>query len=324
MTIIGLIYKFPERAAAHNQAVRDTTDFIRIYEDIVRLDRSGAQAATKVDEQKAQSDYRALIGKLPPSTDKEFARAKEDYRRKRLPAEAKVSPRFLRLRSHIRGLAFVNRNRDERRLVKAVSRSPVARDVLEILRSWPGQEELWLAGSLVRGATWDALFDVAIPTPVDDVDIFYFDKEDASKAREHAIEAWLGRVAPNINWDVKNEARFLNMSGGNFASLEEALRHSPDTASAVAIRRVGRQVHILAPLGVRDLLEGVVRRAAAGNGQKFEERRLNKRWSDIWPGLNVRTTDLLDQASHAVRPSTGPDEQQSVQGAIVNDNPTAS
>ena len=111
---------------------------------------------------------------------------------------------------------------------------------------------------------------------------------DAAEDRKH--EAALRAVDQEIAWSVKNQARMHGRNGDEpYASASEAMRCWPETATAVAVRRVGTdRCEVAAPFGLTDLMQLVLRPTPRFVGEKrhvYEDRVRSKGWLTGWPLL---------------------------------------
>lgn len=159
-----------------------------------------------------------------------------------------------------------------------------------------GLPDAWIGAGFVRAAVWDRLHERPVDTPLDDVDLIYFDTTDPEGAREAEIEwqaAGLGPPAPwggALRWSARNQARMHRRNGdAPYRDTADALRHWLETPTCVAVRLdpEGR-VKVLAPLGLEDLLGLVVRPTphALSRPEKLTEYRqrvAGKGWAARWP-----------------------------------------
>ena len=102
------------------------------------------------------------------------------------------------------------------------------------------------------------------------------------------------KVAPDVRWSVRNQARMHVRSGdAPYDSLETAIRFFPDTASAIAVRlEQDGTLSILAPYGLADAFDGVVRPTAAAQQRRPDRYadRVSRRaveWKRRWPILRI-------------------------------------
>ena len=153
-----------------------------------------------------------------------------------------------------------------------------------------GLPDCWIGAGFVRSPVWDALHGYREPTPLDDIDVVFFDPETADE-REKPAEAALARVLPRP-WSVHNQARMhLYNEDPPYRDTAEALANWLETPTAVALRLndAGR-LELLAPHGLDDLFNLRVRptpRARETKLQAYRERLKRKRWQERWPRLRV-------------------------------------
>ena len=148
--------------------------------------------------------------------------------------------------------------------------------------------DCWIGAGFVRNKVWDVLHGHAVPTPLNDVDVLYFDQCSAAKA-EAEFEARLTSAVPGMNWQVRNQARMhVRNSHPPYEDTAHAISSFVETATAVAARLNKRgRVEILSPLGLDDLVHLKLRPAPAYKNRVavFEGRVKSKRWLHIWPRL---------------------------------------
>jgi hypothetical protein len=165
-------------------------------------------------------------------------------------------------------------------------------DMMRLLRAVQalGLPDCWIGAGFVRNAVWDALHDCGIDcSALSDVDVVYFDRTDASPARDRAIEAELAARIPGVPWSVKNQARMHARNGETapYRDMADAISRWPETATAVAARLSNDRVELLAPHGVGDLL-GMIVRPTPAFGERRDEvvrRVAEKQWRTRWPRL---------------------------------------
>lgn len=157
-----------------------------------------------------------------------------------------------------------------------------------------GLPDAWIGAGFPRGAVWDRLHGYASRTPLDDIDVVYFDPETREPAAEAALERRLGAELPGLPWSVKNQARMhLRNGDAPYRDSADALAHWLETPTAVALRlNQAGGPELLAPLGTADLLALVVRptphaRKHAHRLAAYRERLARKNWPAKWPKLRV-------------------------------------
>ena len=177
-------------------------------------------------------------------------------------------------------------------------------DMMRLLQSVSalGLPDSWIGAGFVRNAVWDALHG---RTPncalLNDIDVVFFDRANASPAVDAAIEHRLAACAPNLPWSVKNQARMHLRNGEEtYHDTAAAIARWPETATAVAVRLRRGRLELLAPHGLEDLIGLIVRPtpAFAQRSHALARRLRAKNWLARWPRLRIiapRTARGLDQ-----------------------------
>jgi len=155
--------------------------------------------------------------------------------------------------------------------------------------------EAVVGGGVIRGAVWDRLHGYAGATPVPDVDVAFLDPHDLRPERDQSIEARLSDRLPGVPWDVKNQAavrlwyeRKFGVAVTPLELLEDAVGTWPETATCVAVRLLPNdELCVLAPLGLADLFEMILRRNSRRcHPELFRQRlRENRYKGDFCPQL---------------------------------------
>ncbi|HEV2550922.1 MAG TPA: nucleotidyltransferase family protein [Stellaceae bacterium] len=162
--------------------------------------------------------------------------------------------------------------------------------MLETVRAL-GLPDCWIGAGFVRNAVWDRLHGFSSPTPLDDIDVVWFDPARAEKSVDEALLTSLRARRPDLPWSVKNQARMHLRNGDRpYRSSQDAMRHWPETATAVALRLHDDDVvELAAPLGVDDLLALVLRPTPHFRAHRLSaylERHRAKNWCARWPRLH--------------------------------------
>ncbi|WP_180322412.1 nucleotidyltransferase family protein [Mesobacillus foraminis] len=149
----------------------------------------------------------------------------------------------------------------------------------------------WVCAGLIRNKVWDILHNTS--TPINDIDVIYFDPTDTSWEKEKQLEIELGLLLPNQPWSAKNQARMhLKSRFFPFASSYDGVAHFPEVPTAIAVRLFNNELEIMAPYGIKDLFEKNVKptpfyKKNSGLNSIFVERMKKKKWDKIWPGLSI-------------------------------------
>ena len=151
--------------------------------------------------------------------------------------------------------------------------------------------DCWIAAGVIRSKVWDTLHNMQ--TDINDIDVIYFDETDISRQTEKALEARLQNLMPSQPWSVKNQARMHSKNNvPPYLSSFDGVAHFPETPTAIAVRIINNQLEIMAPYGLYDLFEGIVRPTPPyQKGSKLHpiylERMQHKKWDTIWRMLLI-------------------------------------
>lgn len=168
--------------------------------------------------------------------------------------------------------------------------------VLETVRA-SGLPDAWVGAGVLRDLVWDSREGGFDPSRVKDVDVPYFDPGDLRRTRDDEADELLRRLRPDVPWEAKNQAAVHLWYAAKFEgtpycpaiSIRDAIARWPETATSIAIRFDGRgRLEIVAPCGVRDLLDGVWRRNPAQVSVERSRIRLRRqRVHERWPSVRV-------------------------------------
>ncbi|WP_218921030.1 nucleotidyltransferase family protein [Massilia putida] len=165
--------------------------------------------------------------------------------------------------------------------------------VLRIVRDL-GLPDCWVAAGFVRNRVWDHAHRRASSPLPQDIDVIWFDPAACGAERDAALETALRDRDGTSAWSVKNQARMHARNGDRpYRSAVDAMRHWPETATAVAVRLAARgEIEVAAPLGLDDLFGLIVRPTRRFLGEKhavYLDRIRSKNWERDWPGLKIET-----------------------------------
>src|SRR5918994_1471568 len=155
----------------------------------------------------------------------------------------------------------------------------------------PGLPDAWIGAGFIRNSVWDVLHGRTIDLArLADVDVLFFDSKGTSKEREAEIESRLRALAPSIPWSVKNQARMhLRNGDAPYGNTLDAVTHWAETPTAIAARTVEGRVEVMAPYGIDDLLNLIVRPTPVFGHKMdiYRERVMGKDWPARWPKLTM-------------------------------------
>jgi uncharacterized protein len=166
--------------------------------------------------------------------------------------------------------------------------------VLELIQAVPNLAlpNCYVAGACIAQTLWSLSHGFEAHHGIKDIDLVYFDS-DLSKDKEREEQALVKAMFTNfpMKIDVINEARVhlwyesvFGYSIQPYTSVEEAISTFPITAGVLGIRSNGKGYDIYAPLGLEDVLGGVVRPNKKQITRAIYEAKL-ERWQPIWPRL---------------------------------------
>ncbi|GAB3251087.1 nucleotidyltransferase family protein [Chitinimonas naiadis] len=156
----------------------------------------------------------------------------------------------------------------------------------------------WCIGAgTLRNLVWDAAHGYPrLPLGGSDVDVAWFDADPASFDRDAGLQAALAASLPELDWDVTNQAAvhtwFASVFGHEVLPLPDlhaAIASWPETATAVAVWLDEQDaLHLIAPFGLADLFNLVVRRNPARvSVATYLQRIVSKRYTERWPDVRV-------------------------------------
>lgn len=169
-------------------------------------------------------------------------------------------------------------------------RTPWRLSVLQSVRQL-GLADWAVGAGFVRSAVWDHLHGYSEPSPLNDVDVLYFDPTSADIGRDEALERELRSAMPDVPWQVKNQVRMHHRNGDPpYRNCEDALRYWLETATCVALRlEADDTLAIMAPYGLDDLLALRSRPTPRGRERygAYIRRMRRKNWPEQWPRVRV-------------------------------------
>lgn len=109
----------------------------------------------------------------------------------------------------------------------------------------------YIAAGFVRNAIWDAAHQLPM-TPLQDIDVVYFDAQDLSTDREAEAEAQLNVLFPEQRFEVRNQAR-MHVKHGHapYQNCADGIRRWVEQATCIAVRLTEHnQLELYAPFGL--------------------------------------------------------------------------
>ncbi|MEM7502694.1 MAG: nucleotidyltransferase family protein [Pseudomonadota bacterium] len=178
-------------------------------------------------------------------------------------------------------------------LAAAIAASPL---VSTVFSRWERLDlpDGWLVAGTVVQTYWNHAFGYPATHGIDDIDLVYFDdsdlSEDSEAAHQSRVESLFRDVAFRL--DVKNEARVhlwyerkFGVGISPYPDVASAIETFPTTVGAIGLRPHGHCVEVLAPFGLDDLQNLVVRPNKKQVTQRVYESKV-ERWRTRWPDLD--------------------------------------
>ena len=219
--------------------------------------------------------YNVITQTIPANTDKDYKKAKAKLSQK----DNKQKPEF--------NFAFMDSELQKKHIISIIEKNHIVSEILLILSEQ--SEDLYLGGGIIRNLVWDDLHGYSEMTPIEDIDVIYFNRLCTSKEDDLRIEEYLKKAMPNYTWSVKNQARMHVVNGDEpYSSLSDAVSKWPETASAILLKRnKDGSYTFVAPFEFEDLFRLIVRPTPRFMEKlsQYQMRVQNKKWDTIWNKL---------------------------------------
>mgnify|MGYP000648660121 FL=1 len=177
---------------------------------------------------------------------------------------------------------------DAEQIVLWLENDPVRYEALQLASSL-NLPDWCLAAGFVRNLAWDNAHGYVTATPLNDIDLIYFNPVKASKDIDLSVEAGLKRRS-NLPWSVKNQARMhVRNEDRPYVSTSDAMSYWVEIETAVGARlcKAGG-IELVAPFGVRSLFnKSITMNSKRPKPSDFARRMSEKNWLSQWPQLQV-------------------------------------
>ncbi|MBX2811426.1 MAG: nucleotidyltransferase family protein [Myxococcales bacterium] len=172
---------------------------------------------------------------------------------------------------------------DIQRVKETIALDPSRMSTLRLVREMNLPEGA-VAGDFVRCAIFDKLHGHKEWTQLQRVEVVFFDPNRTDESVDLSIQAELVACSSRKPWVVKNLAREHPVA----RSLAQSMDGLMVTASAVAIRMLNNErLEVVAPFGVDDLLNGVLRPTKSELSSSVEKMYSRENWKTRYPLLRV-------------------------------------
>jgi hypothetical protein len=159
---------------------------------------------------------------------------------------------------------------------------------LECVRSL-ALPDCYIAAGFVRNLVWDHLHQKQNPTPLNDLDVVYFDPNELDEKTYLKYEAQLKALMPELNWQVRNQVNMHLRNGDKpYQNTLDAMSYWPEKETAVAARlNENNQIECISAFGFTSLFDGHITYNPKRTMTLFESRVESKDWLITWPQLQV-------------------------------------
>jgi len=177
----------------------------------------------------------------------------------------------------------------EKELIDLLLTHPFLMRDLKLVQSL-GLPDVCIAAGYVRNFVWDHFHGRSKLTPLNDIDVLYYDAADLREETEKSYEEQLTKRQPGFNWSVKNQARMHQRNDEQpYRSVDDAMKRWPETATAVGVALDDDdKIRIIAPHGLEDLFSLRIRRSPFFDDADYYRSRVkSKNWLNLWPRLEL-------------------------------------
>lgn len=173
--------------------------------------------------------------------------------------------------------------------IKEWIRSDEARMNALHLASTLNLDDWCIAAGFVRNLVWDRLHDKEASTPLNDLDLIYYDPVNIESASDETFERRI-KDSSNHPWSVKNQARMhIRNKDMPYTSTLDAMSYWVEIETAVgATLSETSEIEVIAPFGIESLFSNTVTmNKKRRKPEDFHRRIKTKNWLSQWPKLKV-------------------------------------
>ncbi len=174
------------------------------------------------------------------------------------------------------------------KIIQLIEKDGLRLEALECARKL-SLPQCYLAAGFVRNLVWDHLHHKPVSTPLNDVDVIYFDADELNQDKFREYELVLNELMPQLNWQVRNQA-FMHIRNGDkpYKSSLDAMSYWPEKETAVAIRKLESGIlQCVTVFGFESLFNLQVTYNPKRQRDIFEHRVKSKGWLELWPHLSI-------------------------------------
>ena len=172
------------------------------------------------------------------------------------------------------------------RIIRLIEKDKLRMKALECAASL-NLPQCYVAAGFIRNLVWDSLHGKQTPTPLNDVDVIYYDANESNENEYLEFEARLFTMMPELNWQVRNQAKMHVTNGDeHYFNTVDAMSYWPEKETAVAIRKLKNQdIECISAFGFDSLFDLMLSHNPKRTKETFEHRVKSKQWLEQGPKL---------------------------------------
>ena len=146
----------------------------------------------------------------------------------------------------------------------------------------------YIAAGFLRNMVWDHLHQNP-PTPLNDVDVIYFDNNETDSKTYKRYESELSQLMPELNWQVRNQAKMHKRNADNaYLDIIDAMSYWPEKETAIAIKKKDDdRFECVSAFGLDSLFQLQITYNPKRSIDTFNNRIKSKQWLHHWPNLKI-------------------------------------
>ncbi len=147
----------------------------------------------------------------------------------------------------------------------------------------------WCIGAgFVRNCIWDYIHGYHVSSPLNDIDVCYYDASCLLEEKDSYYESMLEESIPGVNWSVSNQARMhLYNQCPPYESTIDAMKYWPEIQTVIGVSQNKDNnivIHSVFPLEHTFSMQ-ILKNPYFKSMEKFHSRVKSKKWLETWPKL---------------------------------------
>ncbi|MEC7941050.1 MAG: nucleotidyltransferase family protein [Pseudomonadota bacterium] len=149
--------------------------------------------------------------------------------------------------------------------------------------------QCYVAAGFVRNLVWDHLHDFDSPTPLNDIDVIYFDRREYGYQSDIGYEDQLKQRLPELNWQVRNQANMHTRNSDKpYQSTLDAMSYWPEKEIAIAVKQnCHGRIECISAFGLESLFNLKITPNPNRGRDVFDQRVQSKNWLTHWSKLTI-------------------------------------